>query len=129
MDIEGKENFRTIKRYYSRGANCILFIYDVTNSESFKKIENLNKEVLMENNYALRILIGNKIDKPNRVITEEEGRSLANGLEMNYFFETSAKTGQNVNEEFKILIMKIIREKNIKKNYFINNLFKLLIKY
>ena len=83
MDIEGKESFRTIKRYYSRGANCILFIYDVTNSESFKKIENLNKEVLMENNYALRILIGNKIDKPNRVITEEEGRSLANELEMN----------------------------------------------
>ena len=77
-DIEGKESSRTMKRYYYRGANCILFIYDVTNADSFKKIENLNKEVLTENNDALRILIGNKIDKSNRVITEEEGRRFAN---------------------------------------------------
>ena len=45
-----------------------------------------------------KILIGNKIDlELDREVTKEEGEQLAELLECKYF-ETSAKSGQNINE-------------------------------
>ena len=41
------------------------------------------------------ILVGNKTDLENRVISEEEGRNFANDNNL-LFIETSAKTGDNV---------------------------------
>lgn len=47
-----------------------------------------------------KILIGNKTDETNkRVITEEQGRALADELGM-LFMETSAKTNEGVIEAF-----------------------------
>ena len=45
------------------------------------------------------ILIGNKTDLDNRVISEEEGRNFASENNL-LFIETSAKTGNNVEEAF-----------------------------
>ena len=44
-------------------------------------------------------LVGNKIDIDNRIISKEEGQKLANEKNMKYF-ETSAKTGEGVNDVF-----------------------------
>jgi GTPase SAR1 family protein len=56
------------------------------------------------------VLIANKCDRPDKVIESERGKALAeqHGLS---FFETSAKTGQNVNEVFSHIAKIIIREK------------------
>ena len=45
------------------------------------------------------MLLGNKVDKANRVITKEQGEKLAKQYEVS-FMETSAKTGQNVELAF-----------------------------
>ena len=42
-----------------------------------------------------KVLVGNKCDKSNKIVTEEEGVKLANNFKMK-FFGTSAKTNQNV---------------------------------
>ena len=44
-------------------------------------------------------LVGNKIDIDNRIISKEEGQKLANEKNMKYF-ETSAKTGEGINDVF-----------------------------
>ena len=54
------------------------------------------------------MLVGNKCDKPDRVVTEEEGKKLADDFNMS-FFETSAKTNQNVNEVFNFLTTEILK--------------------
>ena len=54
------------------------------------------------------MLVGNKCDKPDRVVTEEKGRKLADDFSMS-FFETSAKTNQNVDEVFNFLIQEILK--------------------
>ena len=62
-----------------------------------------------------KILVGNKtdkIDRLGRVVTEEEGKKLAKDYNM-HFFETSAKTDQNVTEAFDCLIKEIMKEQGI----------------
>ncbi len=53
-------------------------------------------------------MVGNKCDKPDRVVTEEEGKKLADDFSMS-FFETSAKTNQNVTEVFNYLTKEILK--------------------
>ncbi|EFA79814.1 hypothetical protein PPL_06633 [Heterostelium album PN500] len=79
---------------------AIFIVYDVTNSDSFENVTRLFN--IINDNYgtlAFKILVGNKCDKPNRVIGYEKGQKLANRLGMS-FMETSAKTGQGIEELF-----------------------------
>jgi len=104
-DTAGQERFRTMNSMYYRGAKGILLLYDITNKESFMKVSNWMEDL---KEYSLDkeeiILIGNKIDLDHlREVATEEGKKLS----MKYgikFSETSAKTGENINETFEKLI-------------------------
>ena len=100
-DTAGQERFRTITKTYYKGAHGIILTYDVTDQNSFKNIRNWIKQIEANaQTNVKKVLVGNKCDKPDRVVTEEEGKKLADDFGMN-FFETSAKTNQNVNEVFR----------------------------
>ena len=93
---------------YYKTVHGIIFVYDVTNKNSFKDliglINYLKKEISME----LPIyLVGNKIDcKEKREVLKEEGEELAkcHGFMFN---ECSAKTGENVDFLFNKLVNNI----------------------
>ena len=59
-----------------------------------------------------RVLIGNKCDEPNREVSEEDGKKFADKHNIG-FFETSAKTGKNVNEVFYYLVEEILKDDEI----------------
>ena len=115
-DTAGQERFRTVVSTYFRGAHGILLLYDVTNKDSFKNLENWLIEIEKNSNQkVLKILIGNKCDlTEDREITTEEGQTFANrnGME---FMETSAKMNTNVSEAFTTL-GKLMIEFNSKTN-------------
>jgi Ras-related protein Rab-5C len=85
---------------YYRGAKVALVVYDVTSQQSFvgakRWISLLSSTDLPE---LIIVLVGNKTDKINREVTNEEGNSFAveNGI---MFYETSAKTNVNIQPMF-----------------------------
>ena len=109
-DTAGQDKFRAITRNYYKGASGIILIFDVTNTKSFENIKkwiNEIKEEISEN--VSIVLIGNKIDNvKERKITKEQGEKIANEIGTK-FFETSAKTGEGINESVFYLV-KIIYE-------------------
>jgi small GTP-binding protein len=74
-DTAGQERFRTITSAYYRQADGIIMVYDVTSEESFNHIADWFVEVnryVAEN--TCKLLVGNKIDKEDRVIPTQRGK-------------------------------------------------------
>ena len=111
-DTAGQERFRAITPNILRNAEGIVLVYDVTNTESFENLKfwiNSIKTNFGENNGVLPIItIGNKIDMEDmREINKDEAKKFAK--ENNYkYFETSAKTGEGVDEAFIEIVNQVI---------------------
>ena len=107
-DTAGQERFGTKSKTYYKGAHGIILTYDVTDANSFKNIRNWIKQIEANAQTSVKkVLVGNKCDKPDRVVTKEEGKKLADDHNMS-FFETSVKTNQNVTEVFNFLTKEIL---------------------
>ncbi|URE25509.1 ras-related protein [Musa troglodytarum] len=100
-DTGGQEAFGSITRAYYRGAAGALLVYDITRRETFNHLGSWLEDAREHAGANVTIMmIGNKCDLACRRAAEtEEGEQFAkeHGL---IFMETSAKTAQNVEEEF-----------------------------
>jgi small GTP-binding protein len=100
-DTAGQDKFHTITRAYYRGAHGVIFAYDVTNKKSFEAVGTWMENVRQYAPESIKkILVATKTDLgASRKVSSETGKEFAdkNGLD---FFETSSKTGENVNEAF-----------------------------
>ena len=111
VDLNGDHYYRNTLKTYYKNANGFLLIYDVSNRDSFNSLKEWLEYIdsnAEEQTKAFKILIGNKKDLDERIIDESEGKQFANNNNMPYF-ETSAKTSENVEGVFKFLINKILR--------------------
>ncbi|NVM02016.1 MAG: GTP-binding protein [Candidatus Helarchaeota archaeon] len=105
FDIAGQEKFSLMRRVFYEDVNSVLIMYDVSNKESFDHIESWIKDVSpnFSSKKPIGLIIGNKIDlKSKRVITRKAAEKIAEKFGLGYV-ETSAKTGEKVNEAFKQL--------------------------
>lgn len=113
-DTAGQERYKTITNNYYRMSEGIIFTYSITSKKSFQNVKNWLSECSMRVNMnnIPRILVGTKCDDTShRVVSYEDGESLARGCGMT-FFETSAKTGQDVDKAFTELIHMVIDKRN-----------------
>ena len=115
-DTAGQDRFRAITKNYYKGAHGIILIYDVTNQQTFENVTNWINQIKEEASEKVTIfLVGNKIDdEKNRKVETEEGEKLAKDFQLK-FYETSAKTGINVEVTFKDLVQ-IIDEVSAQNN-------------
>ena len=110
-DTAGQERFRTIAKSYYKGAHGIILIYDVSNPKTYDNIKKWLAQIKEEaSSKVCIILVANKIDHEERVVTEEEGEKLAKSFNLK-IFEASAKENINVTEAFQEVI------ENISVNY------------
>lgn len=109
-DTAGQERFRSVTRSYYRGSIGTLFVYDITNRESFDNLHKWMKDArLLTAPHSIFVLIGNKADQAEhmRAVSKEEGEEFAKVNDM-LFVEASAKTGAKVEETFLELAERVL---------------------
>ena len=108
-DICGQEIYHSSMINFYRSALCIIIVFSLESLDSFYKVNDWIEEIQNNNSEdSIIILIGNKLDLTfPRVIPKEliEDYCQKNGI-LNYF-ETSAKTGENVHELFKNIVKQL----------------------
>eukprot|EP00696_Hemimastix_kukwesjijk_P014351 gnl/Hemi2/28338_TR9362_c0_g1_i1.p2 gnl/Hemi2/28338_TR9362_c0_g1~~gnl/Hemi2/28338_TR9362_c0_g1_i1.p2 ORF type:complete len:212 (-),score=76.63 gnl/Hemi2/28338_TR9362_c0_g1_i1:127-762(-) len=101
-DTAGQERFQSLGVAFYRGADCCVLCFDVTNGKSFDSLTTWKDEFTAQASPPDAasfpfVVLGNKIDKPDRVITDRRAQNWCSGIP---YFETSAKQNVNVEQAF-----------------------------
>jgi small GTP-binding protein len=101
-DTAGQEQYRSLSPVYFKSAAAALLVFDLTNPTSFTNVnEWLASFRTASPERALIFLVGNKTDlEDGRAVGKEEAAEWALQHSCPYF-ETSAKSGDGVNELFR----------------------------
>jgi small GTP-binding protein len=111
-DTAGQEVYRSITQTYYHDADCAFVVYDITDRESFLAVESWIEDVKrIGPPICLVVLVGNKVDRVGRrdVSTAQVDELVAKHAIM--AFETSAKTGENVEVVFKQSIQAVLERR------------------
>ena len=111
-DTAGQEKFRSLIPMYTRDANIILLVYDISNRDSFTNLTHWLKDLTNVNmEEVILCIVANKIDLVDkRVVTNEEGQKFADEHDF-IFQEISAKTGDGFSDLFYKQLFEKIRTK------------------
>jgi len=101
-DTAGQETFGTIVRSFYKDCAAIFLVYDVNSRGTFQNLETWLSEVRTHcDNEPIYILIGNQVDfNVERQVPYEEGKKFMEDCNLDFFFETSARNGQNIQKAF-----------------------------
>lgn len=108
-DTAGQERFRSLALNYLNNSHGFIFMYDITDRDSFNNVVNWIDLALEKNVKTIaNFLVGNKCDNEGkRQISVEEGKNLAKDKNL-FFMETSAKANNNVQKLFYFFLYKLI---------------------
>lgn len=99
-DTAGQEAYRSLTSQYYRETKIALIVFDVTNPQTLESVTDWHERICEVNEgTVVTVLVGNKIDLPNRRISCEQGEKIAESIGALYR-ETSALSGKGVNEVF-----------------------------
>jgi len=111
-DTAGQERFRGITKNFMKGADGIIYVYDITKKSSFESLKNWIFQSEEATEGFKKIIIGNKIDlDKERQITKESLDKFCQSRNIKGM-EVSAKNDVNVNECFETLAKLIIEGKS-----------------
>ena len=102
-DTAGQERFKSMSIQVIKTSDAVILVYAIDNKDSFNALDTwigkLNE--ILDISKKPIIIIGNKadIEQEKRQVSFEEGKNYAESKEY-HFYETSAKTKQNVEEAF-----------------------------
>ena len=112
-DFAGERRFRLFLPNYSRGATGCLICYDITRRTSFDSLEEWYKIVHYNAANPVFILVGEKLDLADirRSVQFDHAEEFKEKYNLDYFFETSSKSGENTKKIFETLTRSILKKK------------------
>ena len=106
-DLAGQPTYNELRRRYMAGASMAIIVYDVTRPQTFLDIGEWFTKFITVCPNAVVAVVANKIDRPDRLVPPEAGKMIEKWLDVMHF-ETSAKTGENIDEMFTELVKRAI---------------------
>ena len=108
-DTCGQEIYHSSMKNFYRSALCIVVVFSLETLDSFYNVNKWIEEIQYNNTEdSILVLIGNKTDITQpRVIPKELIEDYCKKNAIENYFETSAKTGENVHELFKKLVTQL----------------------
>lgn len=101
-DTSGDDRFSSMAPLYFGSADVVLVVYDVTDRNSFNRVDEWVKMINSSDSSSSKqvVIVATKVDlSSDREVTQKEGNEYA--FKMGYsHYETSARTGENINEMF-----------------------------
>ena len=101
-DTCGQEAYRSLINGFYKNSSLAILVYSIDNMNSFTHLETWLNDIKMQSNPDIKIfLIGNKVDlEDKRKISKEMGETFYKEHNLDFFMETSAKTGFNAHNLF-----------------------------
>ena len=117
-DFGGEKRFRFFLPNYCRGAQGCLLCYDITRYPSFDNLREWYQIVHENTSDPVFILVGEKLDLADirRSVQYEHAEEFKNKYNLDYFFETSSKSGENNRMIFETLTRSILKKQQLYKN-------------
>ncbi len=112
-DLAGQTRFSMLRRRYMAGASMAFIVYDVTRPGTFIEITEWYDRFIAVCPNAVVAIVANKIDRKDRIVPPEAGemtKEMWNAM----YYETSAKTGDNIDVMFKDLVKRAIKADALK---------------
>ncbi len=112
-DTIGQEKLRNLTKLFFKNAKIVIFVYDITNENSFKGLESWEKDVKeLLGDDIIKAVVGNKQDLYNeKEVDENKAMEYANSINAKFRL-TSAKTDS---DSFVNLLEELLKD-YIKKN-------------
>jgi small GTP-binding protein len=114
FDTAGQQRFKLITKNFLKGTQGVAIIYDSSDRMTLERMKEWIESVLKDSDLGIQIVIvSNKIDLERQVPFEEAEKIAKDyGLPL---VESSAKTGQGVDDVFLTIIKKVLNYKEDEK--------------
>ena len=114
-DLGGQDRFNVVRPQFYKGAQQIVYVYDIASKESFENLVNWFDEVhksISESSYK-GIIVGNKVDLEEfQIVDSGTAKEFAEAKNFQYI-ETAAKDGTGTSELIDILVENILQKNSI----------------
>lgn len=116
-DLAGQEHFSNIRSFYSKGASAGVLVFDVTRPETFLSFKKWHDQFKKDSSPTgdirsggMTFLVANKCDLlGKRLVPYQIGEMVNQWLDIKYY-ETSAKSGDNVEKLFQDIAQALLRD-------------------
>ncbi|XP_071401671.1 ras-related protein Rab-7L1-like [Centroberyx affinis] len=117
-DVAGQERFISMTRIYYKGASGCVVMFDVTDSSSFLNCrhwkQDLDLKATLPNGGSVPcILLANKCDLADRVVSAESIDSFSKANGFIAWMETSVKDNKNIEEAMRRLVQEILSVQSV----------------